>query len=72
MTISDGGAKMMSGDAAEVSMGESRVRLQATNLFRYLAELMQLRSPLIRDVSQYENVLWLADIPREPECTTAA
>ena len=62
----------MLGDAREASASDSCVRLHAANLFRYLAELVQLRSSLIRDVSQYENVLWLGDIPREPECTTAA
>ncbi len=62
---------LMSNDD-DVSTADVGVRLHAANLFRYLAELIQLRSPLIRDVSQYENVLRIADIPREPECSTAA
>ena len=39
-------------------------------LFHYLKELSLLRSPLIRDLQQYENVLFLNEIPNEPECLT--
>ena len=37
-------------------------------LFTYLKELSLLRSPLIRDLQQYENFLFLNEIPNEPDC----
>lgn len=37
-------------------------------LARYLREFVGLRTTTIRDVSKYDTVLWLADVPQEPEC----
>ena len=37
-------------------------------LFTYLKELSLLRSPLIRDLQQYENYFFLNEIPNEPGC----
>lgn len=37
-------------------------------LFTYLKELSLLRSPLVRDLQQYENYLFLNEIPNEPDC----
>jgi len=44
----------------------------ARNLFRYLAEIKALQSPTVRDVKEYENVIWLSDIPRENLCYCSA
>lgn len=46
------------------------IRDKAIGLFTYLRELTQLRSKVIRSLDQYEDVLWLSDIPREQECFT--
>lgn len=40
---------------------------KAKNLFRYLAEIKQLQSPLIRDLSKYDKVIWLSEVPREDD-----
>jgi hypothetical protein len=42
-------------------------RLEASQLFRYLQDLISLRSPLIRDLSKYERVIWFGDFTRLPE-----
>ncbi len=47
-------------------------RERAIALFRFLKELTELRSKTIRTVDQYDEVLWLADLPREAEVTCAA
>jgi len=47
------------------------VRDRATRLFQYLRELVQLRYPAVYDLENYDDVLWLADIPQEPECSCA-
>lgn len=46
------------------------IRDRAIRLFTYLRELTQLRSKVIRTLKDYENVLWLSDIPREQGCFT--
>jgi DNA polymerase III delta prime subunit len=40
----------------------------AKNLFRYLAEIKSLQSPVVRDLRDYKTVIWLEDIPREKGC----
>jgi very-short-patch-repair endonuclease len=47
-------------------------REHAISLFTYLRELARLRSVVVRDVEQYEAVLWVADLPRERECYARA
>lgn len=47
------------------------VRDRAIRLFTFLQELSNLRTKTIRSIKSYEQdgqVLWLADIPHEPEC----
>lgn len=44
----------------------------AKNLFRYLAEIKALQSPSIRDIKEYERVIWLSDIPHEDRCYCSA
>lgn len=36
---------------------------KATRLFTYLKELCALRTLAVRDVAQYEEVLWISDVP---------
>ena len=38
----------------------------------YLKEVVALRSKPIRDVGEYEKILWVSDIPHEPGCSTRA
>ena len=54
---------------------DPRVREDATNLFRFLRDVVELRSKTVRTVEQYErdgHVLWLSDVPRESGCASAA
>jgi REase_MTES_1575/AAA domain len=41
---------------------------RAIRLFTYLQELVQLRTPPVRDVENYEAVIWFSEIPREDGC----
>jgi len=44
------------------------LRNKAVRLFTYLKEVCQLRFVVRRDCRDYDHLLWLYDIPREPEC----
>ncbi|MEH6906236.1 AAA domain-containing protein [Neobacillus drentensis] len=46
----------------------SLTKERTVRLFHYLKELSLLKAPLILDLQQYENTLWVGDIPNEPEC----
>jgi hypothetical protein len=49
------------------------IKSKAQRLVEYLAEIARLRSKLIRHVEEYDRVLWLHEIPKEPEyCFTQA
>ncbi len=41
-------------------------------LVDYLGRLALLRSKLIRDIAEYEKVLWISDVPHEQGCFTQA
>ena len=45
---------------------------KVTRLVDYLTRLTSLRSKIIRSVDEYENVLWLKDIPEQNGCFTQA
>ena len=47
-------------------------RERAIALYTFLKEFAQLRTRTIRDISQYEQVIWAGDIPREPGCDSIA
>ena len=50
-------------------------RERAVALYTFLKEFTQLRTKTIRDISRYEQdgqVIWAADIPREPGCDCIA
>jgi hypothetical protein len=45
---------------------------KAIRLVDYLIRLASLRTKIVRDVSEYQNVLWIKDIPRQRGCFTQA
>ncbi len=49
------------------------IKNKAIRLIDYLTELALLRSKVVRDISAYQSVLWLHEIPQELEyCFTQA
>ena len=58
---------------ARMSVIEDQNRKRVLDLVEYLIRLAGLRTKTIRDVQDYQDVLWLNDIPRGPkECFTRA
>ena len=51
---------------------QTALRDQAVRLFTYLKEISQLRTAMVRDCLNYDQVLWFQEIPREPECACVA
>ena len=47
-------------------------RKRAINLFKYLRELTKLSSKVVRNIDEYDNVLYFSDVPNEKECFTPA
>lgn len=47
-------------------------REKAVRLVEYLTRLASLRTKLIRDVADYERVIWLSSVPRDRGCFTQA
>jgi len=47
-------------------------RERALRLFKYLRGLSEIRSKTIRDLSNYEKVLWLGEIPKQAGCFCVA
>ncbi|MCF6157725.1 MAG: DUF559 domain-containing protein [wastewater metagenome] len=45
---------------------------KAVRLVNYLTRLASLRTKLIRDIAEYEKVLWISSIPHERGCFTQA
>jgi very-short-patch-repair endonuclease len=54
--------------ADAIAPSESRT----LRLARYLREFVGLRSTTVYDINKYESVLWLGDMPQEPECQSPA
>jgi REase_MTES_1575/AAA domain len=48
------------------------VRDRAVRLFTYLREYTQLRARTVLTTDDYEEVIWLGDVPRLPGCFSAA
>jgi very-short-patch-repair endonuclease len=44
---------------------------RAAALFEYLTKLIELRSRPVRDISEYDEHIWFADLPGEPEVSSA-
>ena len=51
---------------------DAQVLDKAKRLFTFLRELSALRTNTIRNLDQYDRVLWLKDIPREKGCYSVA
>ncbi len=50
-----------------------KIKDKAGRLISYLTELEQIKLKVVRDVDDYQNVLWLSDIPKNSEyCFTRA
>ena len=47
-------------------------RERAVALYTFLKEFAQLRTRTVRDIYQYEQVIWAIDVPREPGCDSIA
>ncbi len=47
---------------------ESEIRKRALSLFTFLRELAALGTKTVRDLKEYETVVWFSEIPREEEC----
>ena len=45
---------------------------KAIRLVKYLTGIARLRTKLIRDLSDYQNVVWLSSVPHERGCFTRA
>ncbi len=45
---------------------------KAIRLLNYLTAVARLRTKLIRDFTEYQNVVWLSRVPRERGCFTRA
>ena len=45
---------------------------KVTRLVEYLIRLASLRTKIIRDVSEYQNVFWINEIPKQKGCFTQA
>lgn len=56
----------------EGSPAPDEIRRRAISLYTFLKEFAELRAETIRSVERYDQVLWLEDVPREPECYCAA
>lgn len=51
---------------------DSHGKEKVIRLVDYLARLTRLRTKLIRDIAEYEKVLWVSNIPQERGCFTQA
>ena len=43
---------------------------KVTRLVEYLIRLASLRTKIIRDVREYQNVFWINEIPKQKGCFT--
>jgi hypothetical protein len=59
---------MISGDDTAAALA----RENAKALFAFLKEFTDLRMSIVRNVDDYENVLWICNVPKEKECSCAA
>jgi very-short-patch-repair endonuclease len=60
------------GDLLNDQQGPSLEIQKVIRLVDYLTRLGQLRTKLIRDIAEYEKVLWISDVPLERGCFTQA
>ena len=48
------------------------LRERVIALYTFLKEFTELRTKTVRSFEQYDQVLWMSELPREPECECAA
>ena len=56
---------------AEAQAHETSIKQRAIGLFKFLKEIVQLRSVVVRDAKEFIDVLWLTDLPQEDGCYCA-
>ena len=54
------------------SRDQAGLRKRAVDLFTFLRELVSLRTTVVRNCESYDRVLWIDQVPREPECDCVA
>src|ERR671924_157744 len=59
-------------DPLDDTLKDSAEKSKVIRLVDYLTRLASLRTKIIRDVSEYQNVLWIKDVPRQKGCFTQA
>ena len=47
---------------------QSLLHKRAVDLFTFLRELVSLRTTVVRNLSSYDRVLWMEEVPKEAEC----
>jgi len=63
---------METGDVLNNQQAHSPVIQKVVRLVDYLTRLTLLRSKLVRDIDEYEKVLWIGSVPHEGGCFTQA
>ncbi len=63
---------METGDLLNNQQAHSPETQKVVRLVEYLLRLATLRTRLIRDITEYEKVLWVSEVPHERECFTQA
>lgn len=58
--------------STQIASSDELVRSNAIHIFAYLKELAQLRTKVVRDCQDYEDLIWFNDIPKEQGCFTIA
>ena len=54
--------------AAAGPQDQTVLRKRAVDLFTFLRELVSLRTTVVRNCDSYDRVLWIDEVPGEPEC----
>jgi len=63
---------MENGGVLNNQQGHSPETQRVVRLVDYLLKLAALRTKLIRDVKEYDKILWVSDVPHERGCFTQA
>ena len=63
---------METGDVLNNQQAHSPETQRVVRLVDFLLRLASLRTKLIRDIAEYERVLWVSSVPRERGCFTQA
>jgi hypothetical protein len=58
--------------STQITTNDELIHASAIHLFTYLKELAQLRTKVVRDCYDYEDLIWFRDIPKEHGCYTIA